>query len=267
MSETKHTDEASADKRSAQHDAQQQTHFGYRDVNENDKAGLVGKVFSSVATRYDIMNDLMSMGNHRIWKAITVRQSGLKPGDQALDIAAGTGDLSRKFADQVGATGKVVMTDINPEMLEQGKIRMIDEGYLGNIDFGIEDAEDLSFEDNRFDCVSISFGLRNVTRIPKALKSMYRVTKPGGRLLVLEFSHAQNPLLKKMYDAYSFAVIPKIGEWVANDRESYQYLVESIRKHPDQETLKGMMLDAGFDQVRVQNMHGGIVALHIAYKY
>jgi demethylmenaquinone methyltransferase/2-methoxy-6-polyprenyl-1,4-benzoquinol methylase len=244
-----------------------QTHFGYRDVDENDKAGLVGKVFHSVASKYDIMNDLMSLGNHRLWKAVAVRQSGLKKGDQALDIAAGTGDLCRKFADQVGPNGTVMMTDINPSMLEQGKNRMIDAGYLGNIEFGIEDAEDLSFEDNRFNCVSISFGLRNVTRIPKALKSMHRVTKPGGRLLVLEFSHAQNPLLKKFYDAYSFNVIPRIGEWVANDRESYQYLVESIRKHPDQETLKNMMLDAGFDEVRVRNMHGGIVALHIAYKY
>lgn len=244
-----------------------QTHFGYRDVDENEKAGLVGQVFHSVAGKYDLMNDLMSMGNHRIWKALTVRQSGLKPGDEALDIAAGTGDLSRRFADQVGPTGKVVMTDINPSMLEQGKRRMLDEGYVGNIEFGIEDAENLSFEDNRFDCVCISFGLRNVTRIPAALASMYRVTKPGGRLLVLEFSHPQNPLLKKLYDAYSFTVIPKIGEIVARDRESYQYLVESIRKHPDQATLKAMMLEAGFDEVRVQNMHGGIVALHIGYKY
>ena len=244
-----------------------QTHFGYREVEETDKAGLVGEVFRSVAGKYDLMNDLMSMGNHRLWKAFTIRQSGLKAGDQALDIAAGTGDLSRKFADQVGPSGKVVMTDINPAMLEQGKIRMIDAGYLGNIEFGIEDAETLSFEDNRFDCVSISFGLRNVTRIPKALKSMYRVAKPGGRLLVLEFSTPKSAWLKRAYDAYSFNVIPKIGEIVANDRESYQYLVESIRKHPDQETLKAMMLDAGFDEVRIHNMHGGIVALHIAYKY
>jgi demethylmenaquinone methyltransferase/2-methoxy-6-polyprenyl-1,4-benzoquinol methylase len=244
-----------------------QTHFGYREVDETEKAGLVGEVFHSVAGKYDLMNDLMSMGNHRLWKAFTVRQSGLKAGDQALDIAAGTGDLSRKFADQVGAGGTVVMTDINPSMLEQGKKRMIDAGYLGNIEFGIEDAEDLSFENNRFNCVSISFGLRNVTRISRALESMYRVTKPGGRLLVLEFSQAKNPLLKKFYDAYSFHVIPRIGEIVANDRQSYQYLVESIRKHPDQETLKGMMLNAGFDEVRVHNMHGGIVALHIAYKY
>ena len=247
--------------------ANKQTHFGYRDVDETDKAGLVSEVFRSVAGKYDIMNDLMSMGNHRLWKAFTVRQSGLKAGDQALDIAAGTGDLSRKFADQVGPSGKVIMTDINPAMLEQGKIRMIDAGYLGNVEFGIEDAESLSFEDNRFNCVSISFGLRNVTRIPKALKSMYRVTKPGGRLLVLEFSTPTSALVKKLYDTYSFNVIPKIGELVAKDRESYQYLVESIRKHPDQETLKTMMLDAGFDEVRVHNMHGGIVALHIAYKY
>lgn len=246
---------------------QKKTHFGYRDVDENEKAGLVGEVFHSVASKYDIMNDLMSMGNHRLWKAMAARRSGLKPGDQVLDIAAGTGDMSRKFADQVGPGGKVVMTDINPSMLEQGKIRMIDAGYLGNIEFAIEDAEALSFEDNRFNAVCISFGLRNVTRIPKALSSMYRVTQPGGRLLVLEFSHPVNPLLGKLYDAYSFNVIPRIGEAVTGDRDSYQYLVESIRKHPDQETLKAMMLEAGFDEVRVHNMHGGIVALHIAYKY
>ncbi|MEE9447262.1 MAG: ubiquinone/menaquinone biosynthesis methyltransferase, partial [Arenicellales bacterium] len=165
-----------------------QTHFGYQDVDESDKVGLVGEVFRSVASKYDIMNDLMSMGNHRLWKAFTVRQSGLKLGDEALDVAAGSGDLSRKWVQQVGPTGKVVMTDINPAMLEQGKIRMIDEGHLGNIEFAIEDAEKLSFEDNRFQCVSISFGLRNVTRIPVALASMLRVIKPGGRLLVLEFS-------------------------------------------------------------------------------
>ena len=244
-----------------------QTHFGYQDVDESDKVGLVGEVFRSVASKYDIMNDLMSMGNHRLWKAFTVRQSGLKLGDEALDVAAGSGDLSRKWVQQVGPTGKVVMTDINPAMLEQGKIRMIDEGHLGNIEFAIEDAEKLSFEDDRFQCVSISFGLRNVTRIPVALASMLRVIKPGGRLLVLEFSQPKNALLKKAYDAFSFNVIPKLGEIVANDRASYQYLVESIRKHPDQETLKGMMLDAGFDEVRVHNMHGGIVALHIGYKY
>ncbi len=244
-----------------------QTHFGYKNVDESEKAGLVGGVFSSVAGKYDIMNDLMSLGNHRLWKAFAVRQSGLKMGDQALDIAAGTGDLSRKFADQVGPSGKVVMTDINPAMLAEGKKRMIDQGYFGNMEFSIEDAETLSFEDNRFNCVSISFGLRNVTRIPKALQSMYRVTQAGGRLLVLEFSQPTSPLVKKFYDAYSFNVIPKLGELVANDRESYQYLVESIRKHPDQETLKGMMLEAGFDEVRVHNLHGGIVALHIAYKY
>ena len=247
--------------------AQKKTHFGYRDVDEHEKAGLVGEVFHSVASKYDIMNDLMSMGNHRLWKAIAARHSGLKPGDEVLDIAAGTGDMSRKFADQVGPSGKVVMTDINPSMLEQGKTRMIDAGYLANIEFAIEDAEELSFDDNRFDAVCISFGLRNVTRIPRALSSMCRVTKPGGRLLVLEFSHPVNPVLSKLYDTYSFNVIPKIGEVVTGDRESYQYLVESIRKHPDQETLKAMMLEAGFDEVRVHNMHGGIVALHIAYKY
>lgn len=244
-----------------------QTHFGYRNVDEQDKAGLVGEVFRSVAGKYDIMNDLMSMGQHRLWKTFAARQSGLKLGDHVLDIAAGTGDMSKKFADQVGKSGKVTMTDINPAMLDQGKARMVNEGYVGNIEFGIEDAESLSFDDSQFNCVSISFGLRNVTHICKALSSMHRVTLPGGRLLVLEFSHPTSPLLKKIYDAYSFSVIPKIGEIVANDRDSYQYLVESIRKHPDQETLKKMMLDAGFDEVRVHNLNGGVVALHIAYKY
>lgn len=246
---------------------EQKTHFGYRTVDESEKAGLVGNVFRSVAGKYDIMNDLMSMGQHRLWKSFTVRRSGLRPGDEALDIAAGTGDLSRKFADQVGTNGKVIMTDINPAMLEQGKARMVDEGYVGNIEYGIEDAEALSFENNRFQCVCISFGLRNVTHIDQALVQMQRVTKPGGRLLVLEFSKPTNPLLQKAYEAYSFNVIPKIAEVVTNDRNSYQYLVESIRKHPDQNTLKSMMTAAGFDQVKVHNLHGGIVALHIGYKY
>ncbi len=246
---------------------QGKTHFGYKTVNESEKEGLVGDVFRSVASKYDIMNDLMSAGQHRIWKALTVRQSGLRPGNEALDVAAGSGDLSQKFADQVGPEGKVVMTDINPAMLEQGKAKMIDKGYIGNIEFAIEDAEKLSFDDNRFHCVCISFGLRNVTHIDKALKEMHRVAKPGGRLLVLEFSRPTNPVLRQAYETYSFNVIPKIGEVVAGDRESYQYLVESIRKHPNQEALKGMMLDAGFDEVKVQNMHGGIVALHIGYKY
>ncbi len=247
--------------------AEQKTHFGYKTVDAADKAGLVGEVFKSVADKYDIMNDLMSMGQHRLWKSFTARRSGLRPGNEALDIAAGTGDLSRKFADQVGPSGKVIMTDINPAMLEQGKARMIDAAYIGNIEYGIEDAETLSFEDNRFHCVCISFGLRNVTHIDSALKQMYRVTRPGGRLLVLEFSKPNNALLRNAYEAYSFNVIPKIGEVVANDRDSYQYLVESIRKHPDQETLKGMILVAGFDEVKVHNLHGGIVALHIGYKF
>ncbi len=244
-----------------------QTHFGYRDVDEDDKAGLVASVFSSVASKYDIMNDLMSFGNHRWWKRFAVSHSGLGLGDQVLDVAAGSGDLSRHFAKQVGPTGRVVMTDINPEMLDQGKRRMVDAGFIGNIEFSIEDAEALSFEDDQFDCVSISFGLRNVTHIDRALASMYRVLKPGGRLLILEFSQVKNPLLKQAYDTFSFNVIPKIGELVTQDRDSYQYLVESIRKHPDQKTLKSMMANAGFEDVRYHNLQGGIVALHVGFKY
>ncbi len=244
-----------------------QTHFGYRQVDETQKADLVGEVFRSVASNYDVMNDVMSLGNHRWWKRFAVSHSGLQLGDHALDVAAGSGDLSRRFADQVGPSGKVVMTDINPAMLEQGKRRMVDAGFIGNIEFAIEDAESLSFSDDSFDCVSISFGLRNVTHIDRALASMYRVCRPGGRLMVLEFSTPKNPLLKRVYDTYSFNVIPKMGEIIARDRDSYQYLVESIRKHPDQETLKDMMQSAGFEDVRYHNLQGGIVALHVGYKY
>jgi demethylmenaquinone methyltransferase/2-methoxy-6-polyprenyl-1,4-benzoquinol methylase len=249
------------------HDPGKQTHFGFREVPEAEKAGLVGEVFSSVASRYDIMNDLMSLGVHRLWKRFAVSQSGLRAGDQVLDVAAGSGDLSRHFASRVGSDGKVILTDINEDMLAQGRARMVDRGLVGNIEFMIADAEDLPFDDQQFDCVSISFGLRNVTRKQESLKSMCRVLKPGGRLLVLEFSKPVIPLVEKIYDSYSFNAIPRIGKLMTGDEDSYRYLVESIRKHPDQETLKSMMLEAGFDDVRYHNLSAGIVALHIGFRY
>ena len=249
------------------HDPGKQTHFGFREVPETEKAGLVGEVFSSVANRYDIMNDLMSLGVHRLWKRFAVSQSGLRAGDQVLDVAAGSGDLSRHFASRVGSDGKVILTDINEDMLAQGRARMVDRGLVGNIEFMIADAEDLPFDDQQFDCVSISFGLRNVTRKQEALKSMCRVLKPGGRLLVLEFSKPVIPIVEKIYDSYSFNAIPRIGKLVTGDEDNYRYLVESIRKHPDQETLKSMMLEAGFDDVRYHNLSAGIVALHIGFRY
>ena len=248
-------------------DPENQTHFGFRNVDESDKAKLVGEVFESVASRYDVMNDLMSFGGHRLWKRFAVAQSGLRAGDSVLDVAGGSGDLSRLFAKQVGTRGKVVLTDINPAMLAEGKSNMIDAGIVGNVDYVITDAEKLCFPDSTYHCVSIAFGLRNVTRKEEALKSMYRVLKPGGRLLILEFSKPLFEGLGKLYDLYSFNVIPKIGKLVTNDEQSYQYLVESIRKHPDQQTLKEMMHDSGFDEVKVHNMVGGIVALHLGYKY
>jgi len=243
------------------------THFGYRDVPEDTKAGLVGEVFTSVANKYDIMNDVMSFGIHRLWKRFACAQSGLHAGDSALDVAAGSGDLSREFSEQVGPTGSVVMTDINPAMLMRGRDVMTDHGVVGNVSYAITDAEKLSFESNSFDCVSISFGLRNVTRIPDALASMYRVLKPGGKLLILEFSRPPSPLISKFYDLYSFNVIPKMGRLIADDEDSYQYLVESIRKHPDQETLANMMRDAGFERVDYHNLSQGVVALHSGYKF
>jgi demethylmenaquinone methyltransferase/2-methoxy-6-polyprenyl-1,4-benzoquinol methylase len=245
----------------------EKTHFGYTEVDASRKASLVGEVFRSVASRYDLMNDLMSMGVHRLWKRFAAAQSGLRPGDRVLDVAAGSGDMSRLFAPQVGAAGRVVVTDINSAMLEQGRARLMDAGITGNVTFSLADAENLCFPDAEFHCACIAFGLRNVTRKEQALAEMCRVLKPGGRLLVLEFSRPLLPLLEKAYDAYSFNVIPKIGSLVAGDEESYRYLVESIRKHPDQETLKGMMRDAGFDHVRVNNLSGGIVALHTGFRY
>jgi len=247
--------------------AQSHAHFGYQTVDAADKARLVGDVFRKVAGRYDVMNDLMSFGAHRWWKRFAASQSALRPGDAALDAAGGSGDMARLLARRVGRDGRVVLTDINAAMLAEGKRRMLDAGLAGNIEYAHADAERLPFADDSFDCVCIAFGLRNVTRPRDALASMRRVLRPGGRLLVLEFSKPLAPLLEKVYDRYSFAVIPALGKLVAGDEASYRYLVESIRRHPDQHALKAMMRAAGFDEVRIHNLSAGIVALHIAFKY
>jgi len=243
------------------------THFGFREVSESEKDGLVADVFHSVAGKYDLMNDLMSFGVHRLWKQFTVEASGVRARMRVLDVAGGTGDLAAKFALRVGWRGQVVLADINSAMLEIGRKRLADEGYAGNVAFVQANAESLPFPDNYFDRVSIAFGLRNVTHIDRALASMYRVLKPGGSLLVLEFSKPVHSGLNRLYDAYSFNVLPWLGRVVAQDEGSYRYLAESIRKHPDQETLKSMMQQSGFDRVEYFNLSGGIVALHQAYKY
>jgi demethylmenaquinone methyltransferase/2-methoxy-6-polyprenyl-1,4-benzoquinol methylase len=242
------------------------THFGYKEVEEEAKAGLVANVFHSVAARYDLMNDLMSGGVHRIWKRFTVELSAVRAGQSVLDIAGGTGDLAAKFAGIVGPSGRVVLADINESMLQVGRDKLIDSGYQGNLEYVQADAQYLPFPDDSFDCVSIAFGLRNVTDKDLALRSMLRVLKPGGRLLVLEFSKPVVPGLKPIYDVYSFSVLPWLGKRVAGDSDSYQYLAESIRKFPDQETLEGMMRDAGLEDCRHHNLSGGIVALHKGFK-
>jgi len=243
------------------------THFGFKDVDVNEKQDLVGEVFHSVASNYDLMNDAMSLGVHRAWKWFAVSQSKVKEGDKVLDLAAGSGDLSAKFAKKVGESGLVCVTDINQSMLEEGRQRMLNAGFASNIEYALVNAQALPYEDNSFDCISISFGLRNVTDKDQALKEMCRCLKPGGRALVLEFSKPTNETFAKIYDTYSFNVIPAIGEYLAKDRDSYQYLVESIRKHPAQDELKQMMQSAGFDRVRYHNLTGGIVALHVGFKY
>jgi len=242
------------------------THFGYKQVDADKKEGLVAGVFNSVANKYDLMNDIMSFGIHRIWKKITLAQTGLKRGQRALDVAGGTGDLTAGLSRQVGDEGEVVLSDVNQAMLEQGRRRLMDRGIAGNIRFVQANAEDLPFEDNSFDCITIAFGLRNVTHQDRALASMFRVLKPGGRILILEFSKPVLPGLDKAYDFYSFNVLPKMGRVIANDEDSYRYLAESIRMHPDQETLKQMLLDAGFERCTYHNMSGGIVALHKGFK-
>jgi demethylmenaquinone methyltransferase/2-methoxy-6-polyprenyl-1,4-benzoquinol methylase len=239
------------------------THFGFETVNEADKARKVAGVFTSVAGKYDVMNDLMSVGLHRIWKRYAVSVSGVRTGQRVLDVAGGSADLSRLFLKKVGSNGQVVLTDINNAMLRVGRDRLLDEGFATPVTQC--DAEHLPFPDNYFDCVSIAFGLRNVTHKDAALREMHRVLKPGGRLIVLEFSKVAKPL-EKIYDIYSFKLLPKIGQFIAGDADSYRYLAESIRMHPGQEELKQMMVDAGLERVEYFNMTGGVVAVHRGYK-
>lgn len=242
------------------------TDFGFTEVPRGEKEKLVRGVFDSVAARYDLMNDLMSGGIHRLWKRFTIELSAVQPGQTVLDIAGGTGDLAARFSTLVGEQGRVILADINASMLEVGRDKLIDSGAVGNIHMVQCDAQALPFPDNSIDCITIAFGLRNVTDKARALRSMERVLRPGGRLLVLEFSKPVNPLLEKAYDTYSFKVLPLMGRLFANDEDSYRYLAESIRKHPDQETLLAMMEDAGFVDCRYHNMTGGIVAVHRGIK-
>ncbi|PPC92024.1 MAG: bifunctional demethylmenaquinone methyltransferase/2-methoxy-6-polyprenyl-1,4-benzoquinol methylase UbiE [Methylobacter sp.] len=246
---------------------QETTHFGFKQVAVDDKAALVRGVFDSVAGKYDVMNDLMSLGIHRIWKRLAVQLSNVRAGEQVLDLAGGTGDLSILFEKRVGPTGKVVLADINSEMLRNGRNRLIDKGLIATITYAQVNAECLPFADNSFDCVCIGFGLRNVTDKMSALRSMFRVLKPGGRLIVLEFSHPIDKITEKVYDFYSFNILPKIGKMVAQDEDSYRYLAESIRMHPKQEELKRMMEQAGFERCEYFNMSQGIVAVHRGYKF
>ncbi|GAA6204997.1 MULTISPECIES: bifunctional demethylmenaquinone methyltransferase/2-methoxy-6-polyprenyl-1,4-benzoquinol methylase UbiE [Thalassotalea] len=248
-------------------DSENTTHFGYQTVEKNEKESKVASVFHSVAQQYDVMNDLMSFGIHRLWKRFTIDASGVRPGNKVLDLAGGTGDLTAKFSKLVGREGKVILADINSSMLNVGRDKLRDKGLVQNIEYVQANAQYLPFEDNTFDIITIAFGLRNVTDKEMALRSMYRVLKPGGRLLVLEFSKPEHEIINKIYDFYSFNILPKMGDLVAKDGDSYQYLAESIRMHPDQETLKGMMNDAGFEQTSYKNLTDGVVALHKGYKF
>jgi demethylmenaquinone methyltransferase / 2-methoxy-6-polyprenyl-1,4-benzoquinol methylase len=240
--------------------------FGYERVPWGEKKTRVRAVFDSVATRYDVMNDVMSAGLHRLWKRFTLAKTGLKKGQRALDVAAGSGDLAEGLARRVGRGGQVVVTDINAAMLEAGRNRLLNAGFAGNVQYVLADAEALPFADSSFECVTIGFGLRNVTDKDAALASLYQVLKPGGRLLVLEFSKANLGALAPLYELYSFAVLPRLGELIAGDGASYRYLAESIRRHPDQSTLKAMMERAGFERCEYFNLTAGIVALHIGYR-
>lgn len=243
------------------------THFGYQSVGEAEKADRVRAVFDSVAERYDLMNDLMSLGVHRLWKRFALNLANIRPGQTVLDLAGGTGDLAGRMADKIGPNGRVVLCDINAAMLSAGREHLTDRGLLGNLSYIQADAEALPFANNSFDCISMAFGLRNVTRKENALASVYRVLKPGARAVFLEFSHPVLPGLKPAYDLYSFTALPLLGQLVAGDAASYRYLAESIRVHPNQETLKTMIEQAGFERCDYYNLSGGIVAVHCAYKF
>jgi demethylmenaquinone methyltransferase / 2-methoxy-6-polyprenyl-1,4-benzoquinol methylase len=246
---------------------EKKTHFGFESVAWDNKAEKVGDVFDAVAARYDLMNDVMSLGIHRLWKRFTLAKSLVRPGQHVLDLAGGSGDITQLLAKKVGPTGRVILADINAAMLTVGRDRLLDKGLLNIVDAIQANAEMLPFADNQFDCITIGFGLRNVTDKARALQSMYRVCKPGGKLLVLEFSTPTFPGLKPIYDAYSFHLLPKLGGWITNDADNYRYLVESIRMHPNQDDLKAMIETAGFEDCTYHNLSGGIVALHVAYKY
>ena len=243
------------------------THFGYQTVSPDEKTRRVGAVFDSVADKYDIMNDVMSLGVHRLWKRFALQMAAVRSGNTVLDLAGGTGDLAARLAMQVGSTGKVFLTDINAAMLNEGRRRLVDQGLVGNLVYVQADAEALPFLDNSFDCITIAFGLRNVTVKEDALSAMLRVLKPGGRTIILEFSKPIMPGLKPLYDAYSFSVLPMLGKLIANDAASYRYLAESIRMHPDQATLQQMLQVAGFERCEHFNLSGGIVAVHRGYKF
>jgi demethylmenaquinone methyltransferase/2-methoxy-6-polyprenyl-1,4-benzoquinol methylase len=246
---------------------QKTTHFGFKQVEWNEKQQRVAGVFDSVAERYDLMNDVMSFGIHRLWKRFAIEQSGARPGQRILDLAGGTGDLAVRLSRMVGAEGEVVVGDINASMLEVGRSRLLDRGITGNVSFVQANAEALPFPPGSFDCITIAFGLRNVTDKQRALASMYKVLKPGGRVLVLEFTKPVLPGLKQAYDLYSFRVLPLMGRLIAGDEDSYRYLAESIRMHPGQEELKKMMQEAGFEDCTYHNLSGGIVALHRGFRY
>lgn len=247
-------------------ETEETTHFGYQKVKSSEKSSMVQGVFHSVAQKYDLMNDLMSLGIHRLWKRFAIELSGAREDQKILDLASGTGDLAMRFSRIVGPQGLVTLTDINASMLCVGRDRLTDKGYTNNVEYVQADAEHLPFPDNSYNCVTISFGLRNVTRKQAALNEMYRVLKPGGRALILEFSHPSSPVFSKVYDNYSFNILPALGKWIVDDEESYRYLAESIRVHPNQETLLEMLYTAGFERCDFHNLTGGIVALHRGFK-